>query len=142
MHLTRLPIPPTSNRFVIPAHGRLIKSPEARRYEATMRVYELRFFKDIEAIRNAFAGKTIKVDRYFIFHKSRVISKKNTIKRLDTSNRIKILDDCLSRIVGIDDCNFISGHCEKLWCDDPKDEQVIVRFSEVTIREFKGVSGL
>lgn len=142
MYLTRLPIPPTSNRFVIPAHGRLIKSPEARKYETTLRVYELRNFKEIEAIRSCFAGKTLCVDRYFVFDKTRVISKKDTIKKLDTSNRVKILDDCVSKLIGIDDCMFITGICEKLWCDNPKDEQVIVRFSEYNIREFKGISGL
>lgn len=142
MLLTRLPIPPTSNRFLIPAHGRLIKSPEARRYETTMRVYELKYFKQIEQIRELFAGKTIRVDRYFVFDKARVISKKQTIKRLDTSNRIKILDDCISKLIGIDDCHFICGVAEKLWCEDPREEQVIVKISEYEIRQFKEVASL
>lgn len=142
MILTRLPIPPTSNRFVIPANGRLIKSPEARRYEATMKMYELRHFKEIEQIREAFKNKHLKVDRYFVFSKDRLITKKNTLKKLDTSNRVKVLDDCVSKLIGIDDCLFITGVAEKLWCDNPKDEQVIIKFSEYKIRQFETIEGL
>ena len=142
MLLTRLPIPPTSNRFLMPAQGRLIKTPEARRYEQAIKLYELRFFKEIEAIKKAFAGKQIQIERFFIFERSRLISKKDTIKRLDTSNRIKILDDAISKIIDIDDCMFIKGPCEKLWCETSKDEQVIVRFSEYNLRPFKGIEAL
>jgi hypothetical protein len=142
MLLTHLPIPPTSNRFLIPANGRLIKSPEARRYEGTMHIYALRFFKQIEAIAEAFKGKHLRVDRYFIFHKSRLITKKDTLKKLDSSNRVKILDDSVSKLIGIDDCYFITGVAEKLWCDDPKDEQVILKFSEYSLKEFKAVGDL
>lgn len=126
----------------MPAQGRLIKTPEARRYEQAIQIYGLRFFKQIEAITSAFKGKMLRVDRYFIFHKSRLITKKNTLKKLDSSNRVKILDDQVSKLIEIDDCHFVTGVAEKLWCEDPKDEQVIVRFSEYSLREFQNVEGL
>lgn len=138
LQLSKLPIPPTSNRYLMPAQSRLIKTPEARRYESGIQIYGLKFFRQIEAIKKAFQDKTLCVDYYFIFHKSRVLTKKDTMKRLDVANRVKIIQDCVSKLVEIDDCYFVSGKIEKLWCDDAKDEQVIVVFSEATMREFKG----
>ena len=126
----------------MPAQGRLIKTTEARSYESTFKLYELRHFKQIEAIRSAFKAKTLSVDYFFVFHKARVLTKQNTLKKIDVANRVKIIQDCLSKIIDIDDCFFVTGKLEKLWCEDAKDEQVIVKISEASLRQYEGVQGL
>lgn len=120
----------------MPAQSRLIKTPEARRYESGIQLYGLKFFRQIEAIKNVFQDKTLCVDYYFVFHKSRVLTKKDALKRLDVANRVKIIQDCVSKLIQIDDCQFVSGKIEKLWCEDAKDEQVIVVFSAAPMRQF------
>jgi hypothetical protein len=54
-------------------------------------------------------GEILKVDVDFFFQRQEILTKKNTLKRNDPSNRLKALHDQLSELLGIDDTYFKSG---------------------------------
>lgn len=70
-------------------------------------------------------GQAFRVDMTLYFQRGEVLTKRNTIKRNDTSNRIKAAHDTLSEMLGVDDSSFWDGSFEKKivagehpgWCD-------------------------
>lgn len=59
----------------------------------------------------------------FFFHLKRVMTLKNTPKKMDTSNRLKALHDQLCDLLGIDDSLFFKIYAEKAICSDSMNEQ-------------------
>lgn len=138
--LHRFPLPPTANRIVMPIRGRLIKTQEYRIYEKKIEIYKLRNFKICEQINRELKDGLIFIHRIFVFHIKRVFSKKNEFKSLDTTNRIKIADDMLSKCIGIDDKYFKCGSYEMAFCDSESDEQVIFVIKKgLPLRGFKDI---
>ncbi len=131
--LKRFPMPPTSNRLLMPCRGRLIKSVEYRAYEQKVVSFHMRNITNLAEIEHAFKGnKFLRIDTLFVFAQKRLISKKNEVKSLDASNRIKIVHDVISKLIHIDDKYFTCGYFEKAFCEAENEEQVIIKFSEVT----------
>jgi len=130
--LKRFPMPPTSNRLLMPSRGRLIKSTEYRAYEQKVVSFHMRNVMNLAEIEHAFKGnKYLRIDTLFVFAQKRLISKKNEVKSLDASNRIKIVHDVISKLIHIDDKYFTCGYFEKAFCENESEEQVIIKFSEV-----------
>jgi hypothetical protein len=128
--LTRFPLPPSSNHLYASVGGRLVKSIEGRKYDSYLQLYKLRKFKDLETISKAFQEADIlHIETTFVFAKNKIVGKKGQIKKLDASNRIKQLHDGLSKLIGIDDCRFVSGAFSKATCERENEEQVIVKIS-------------
>lgn len=124
----------------MPKNNRLIKTEVARRYELVFKQWELKNWREIEKVRDAFKdSKALKVEFFFVFHRGRILTKSGQIKlkQNDTSNRIKIVEDMVAKAIGIDDALFVLCPLEKLWCDSESEQQVIVRFSHYDLREFK-----
>jgi hypothetical protein len=108
-------------------NGRFIKSVEGRKYDASVEMYKLREFRILEEFSKLVKPTDVfNVDMYFVFARDRLVSKKETIKKLDATNRLKASHDGLSKILGIDDCRFITGSYHKVYCRFPQDEQVII----------------
>lgn len=126
-----IPMPPTSNRVTMPMRGRLIKSPEYRIYEQKMQIYKLKNFKLLSEIENKFKDLLIRVDTNFFFNHNRVFTKKNTLKMIDSHNRIKICYDVLSKLIDIDDSRFIEGYHSKRYCENDKQEHVVINISKL-----------
>lgn len=125
--LKRFPLGPSSNSIYSSVNGRFIKSVEARKYEALVNMYGLKEFRIIEQFKKLVKPSDVfHVDMYFVFLRDRLVSKKETIKRLDSSNRIKSASDGLSKILGIDDSRFITGSYHKAYCKFPHEEQIII----------------
>lgn len=125
--LKRFPLPPTSNHLYMPINGRLIKTTEARKYAAAVEMYKLREFRILDEFKANVKDKDVfDVSCHFSFCRDRVYSKKETLKKLDASNRIKQTHDGLSKILDIDDCRFVSGGFSKVYCKSQQDEQVII----------------
>lgn len=59
-------------------------------------------------------GLVLRIDTYFIFKRSSIFTKKNTVKKKDHTNHIKLAHDALAKCLDIDDCYFFSGNCEKV----------------------------
>ncbi len=125
--LKRFPLCGTSNNMYTSVRGRLIKSNEARKFDASVEIYKLREFKILNEWKSTVKETDVfNIDCYFVFTKDRVYTKKNTIKKKDTTNYIKQTNDGLSKMLGIDDCRFITGSYHKVYCRFPQDEQVII----------------
>jgi hypothetical protein len=116
----------------MPMRGRLIKTPEYRIYESKIQIYKLKNFRKLEEIEERFKDKMLRVDTEFFFNHNRVFTKKNTLKMIDSHNRIKICYDVLSKLIGIDDSRFIEGYHSKRYCENDKPEYVAIYISEVT----------
>lgn len=131
MILTKFPMPPSSNGLYASFKGRFIKTVEGRRFDSSAKTFELMNCRKLDQIKAEMA-KTKGfwfIDTKFVFVRSRIIGKKGQIKRLDASNRIKQTHDALARIIGVDDCLFVSGAFSKASCEQENDEQVIITIS-------------
>lgn len=86
-----------------------------------------------EVRRQVGLGKVLHVSYLFVFDRGKIITQSGRPKRLDTSNRIKVLDDQLSALLLIDDSYFWSGHFTKMSkLFDDKEDYVDVT---ITFRE-------
>ncbi len=119
-------MPPSSNNcYVTSRSGHRFPSRELKAFKSEMLDWSK---ENLEALTRAIdefrapmktEQRFIRMDRYFIFPRERVLCLDGTAKKLDASNRIKCLDDSLSDILGIDDCWFSSGYTAKLIGKEP-----------------------
>ena len=84
----------------------------------------------------------LKVDYYFVFPKSKLLTKDNRFKMLDSANRIKSCQDGLASIIGIDDKMFVTGVVEKVICDEDKEAHVIIHIQESVLRKYDDIIAL
>jgi Holliday junction resolvase RusA-like endonuclease len=150
-----LPLPPSVNEYLMPIAGptkysfnrgrrfqqaRLVKTAIHKKYEQIVEywinknkesVTTLQKLISSEMNHNLKANKpfALKIDMYFVFEKSRILTKNNKAERLDRDNRIKPLQDQLSKIIGIDDKYIFSGNAEKLICSTKEEECSMIRIS-------------
>lgn len=78
-------------------------------------------------------GDVLEVQRYFFFHQSSIITKKNEPKVNDVSNRIKALDDAVVELILIDDKYIFTGSETKLVTPDDQPERVLVIIKPIQI---------
>ena len=107
------PMSPSSNSLYASFRGRLIKSNEGRLYVKRVQAWAAPHQKTVLKLREILKDKTLRVDYSFFFPRSKLITKKNTIKKTDFTNYIKAAQDALSDLIGVDDSHFISGYFEK-----------------------------
>lgn len=139
--IDKLPLPPTSNKQYAIIRGRYVKTADSRKFDHDCENWAFIYRTRIDRIKSSLGllidnGKQLSVYCIYVFHRNRIFTKKGTLKKVDTSNRNKALHDNLARILGIDDSLFIYTPSERVYCDDPKDEQTIVVISEYQIRSF------
>ena len=87
---------------------------------------------------NLLKDKMLSVDTYCCFPHSDMWTIKSTVKKMDASNRLKALHDCLSDVLQIDDSWFWKSSVEKLetktenpWC--------FVVIKPVTVRSVRDI---
>lgn len=130
--LSGFPLPPSTNHLyktiVIRGRSRRAKSKEYKAYEHAVKVWMMTHHHELQLARAlttmAGPGRFIHLDLDFKFHRSRILCKDGKPKRLDTSNRLKALEDALSLILGIDDCWFWSGQYDKSIAPENEVERV------------------
>lgn len=108
------PLGPSSNQLYASVRGRLIKSFEGRKYAARCALWAANNRLQLLKLRNILKDKTLRVDCIFVFPKEKLVTKKNTLKKLDWGNRLKSVHDELAKMIGVDDSHFVSGYCEKV----------------------------
>lgn len=59
---------------------------------------------------------------------------KSRYKKMDLSNRFKLLEDCVRDIIGIDDCQTFSATLEKHQTDGP--EKIVIFIQQVNPKDF------
>jgi len=130
-----MPIPPTSNMQYAIVHrpnGRqFVPKKELVRYKKAMADYFLKNHVAIKHAREVLAGKALSVQAFFAFEYSRLYTKKGNFKRLDVSNRLKALHDCLAKALLIDDCCFVHIGAAKYAVDTKEEEHCCVNISIV-----------
>ena len=119
VQLIKIPMPPSVNKQLMVSRGRMIKTNEARKYDLAFESYLLFRRKAIQATKelilewqkNGF--NALRVDIEFYFTKEKLFTKKNTVKRLDTTNRVKSVLDKISLALDLDDSLFIETFATK-----------------------------
>lgn len=137
--LDKLPLCPSQNAQLTMSfkQKRFIKTSKARDFDNEMFNYSIKFNKIIENAKNWINPKDIlKVDCYFVFHKSRLISQKKELKRIDSDNRLKSTRDAISKLLDYDDKYFVTGIVERCYCEDIKDEQAIVIITKSSLKSY------
>lgn len=76
-------------------------------------------------------GLTLEFHATFFFSHKRVWTLKNTPKRMDVSNRIKALHDCVSSILNVDDCVFFRISAEKTVVKENEAESVSIEIHPI-----------
>ena len=132
--LPNVPMPPSSNTqyklcrrggktYHVPSAGLVKFKTEMYQYSLT----QPRFLQDKQRAQEWNAqGQVLEIRTLFMFHHSSIFTKKGTVKRLDTSNRIKALHDQVSLYLGIDDRIFFRVYAEKAEVADNLPEMVFV----------------
>lgn len=131
--IVKLPMPPSSNKYLMPANNRLIKTSDARFYDGLINIEKIRQHKILKEINDKFKDKIMQVDMYFVFDKKRIIGKKDQIKSIDVSNRVKIAQDAFSDCINIDDKYFKSHFIQLVVCDNSSEEGVYFVCKETKI---------
>lgn len=125
--LKKFPLSPSSNQLYTSVRGRLIKSSEGRRYDSLVEIYRLRELNIIDEWKKTVKPEDVfHIDMYFVFLRERLITKKETIKKLDATNRLKSSHDGLSKILDIDDSRFVTGSFNKVYTRFSHEEQIII----------------
>lgn len=129
--LKGIPLPPTTNlqysTFV--KNGRImrVKAKDSVAYQKEFYAWASLKADDINKAKSLLnETMELKIRANFFFSKDRLYTKKGKIKRLDVSNRVKLLHDCLADVLEIDDSQFFLCIETKVPVYNDACEQVIV----------------
>lgn len=135
--ISNIPMPPSSNHQYFATafmkdgrpFGKIAPSRELKTYVADFAAWakreEVLLAKARKFIREEILlkDKMLKVDTYACFPGTSLWTLKSQAKKMDGTNRIKALHDCLAEVLQVDDSWFWQGSFEKLesrkpdpWC--------------------------
>lgn len=118
--IASFPLSPSDNELYYNMNGvGRVASKELREYKKLCEAYALKnakMFREVKSIMaNEWKGfSAVKADYFFVFKRERLYCKDGRVKKLDSSNRIKAVQDCLFNILGLDDKFVFAGSFEKL----------------------------
>lgn len=118
--MQNLPMPPSLNNSYMNVRGvGRVATKELINFRTALRVWEFDK-KDVNAyLASKLRDRVIRVDLKFYFAKKSVITKLNSVKKNDVSNRIKAIEDGLCSIFDTDDKYVFTIAAHKmLSCDD------------------------
>jgi Holliday junction resolvase RusA-like endonuclease len=141
MVLSGIPMPPSvNNAYPSSRTGRRFKSKELTSWERQFQVWAYEHYKKVEDIRKQMLtrlpGQYLLIKSHFYFTRQSVITKEGTPKRNgkgggDTSNRLKVLHDAISKLIGIDDVWFFDLTATKRLCGINMNPQCLVELEWV-----------
>lgn len=119
LKLTNLSFPPTLNHRYIPVRGRLILSPEYRKYKTQLARELNRYPRE-----HGLSDKTLSVRIEYVGPKSAWFTKSDSIRKIDIDNRSKSLLDGIFAHLDLDDSQVfyleqgktIDESCEVITC--------------------------
>ena len=95
-------------------NGRRCKSPAYARYIKEFDGYVLTKVNEIKALKSNLEGHTsLVLELVFYFPKDKLFYPDGNPKKLDVSNRIKVIEDLLCNALGIDDSLIFDLHAKK-----------------------------
>jgi hypothetical protein len=106
------------------------KTKSMSAYEQAVKIYFLMNQLKINGVNEYLtkisrSGYSFEFDRFFFFHTSSLYTKKGTVKKMDVTNRIKVHDDALCKLIEIDDRNIFHGFEQKLELTDANIEECV-----------------
>jgi len=117
IELLKMPMPPTLNKayatFKRGGSVRRVPSKYLTAYKAKFLFWSMRN----PDTRNIGGERILELKLKFYFQHQDLYTKKNEVKRLDVTNRIKIIEDQLAQHIGIDDRYFFKVTAEKILGD-------------------------
>jgi Holliday junction resolvase RusA-like endonuclease len=132
---TKVPMSPSSNNqyTLVRRGGRTFHVPslELKTYQKNMIKYPLTcpelFMVGKQKIKDWLAhGLPLEIRAIFFFKREKIFTKAGKAKKLDVSNRIKALHDCLCELLEMDDSMFFRVYVEKAECHPNLEEMVCV----------------
>ena len=139
-----LPMSPTVNKMYATSvkYGRShrFKTRDAKDFEHAMRAYYFQFKNQLDLVSTVLQGYisngyALEINRYFFFQPGQLLTKKFTAKKMDVSNRIKALDDEVSKMISIDDKFFFHGTEGKVMCNPNTDPFISVIIGPCMIKD-------
>lgn len=111
--LKKLPMPPTINKSLMVARGRMIHTKESRIFKKQIEDIEFYNFHEITKTRKYFSDhrgeRFIKIHVHYFFRADELYYKNGKLKKMDCHNRSKAIYDGVSTLVGVDDRYFVPG---------------------------------
>jgi len=80
-------------------------------------------------------GQALHVKRTYYQQRKKILTKDGRPKRNDATNLIKVGDDALSALLGVDDCVFWSGEIHKIAVETEKEERMDIEMHIINILE-------
>lgn len=129
-----LPIPPSSNsQYKLARWGgktHHVASQALKTFKIVMRQYPYtcnEFLESKHKIQHwVNQGELLQIHCSFFLYKKRIFTQAGTVKKMDVSNRIKALHDCISELLEIDDSIYFRVVAEKRLCHDNLNEMCVV----------------
>lgn len=118
MKLGGVPLPPSmNNAYPTNRYGVRFKSKDYRQWEKDLKVWALLNHSLVKEAIEAFSivreNHIVQIDTHYFFPWKQVVTLKNTPKKNDTSNRLKILHDGIADLIKLDDSYFWHGSFTK-----------------------------
>ena len=107
-----LPFPPTMNHRMIPRFGRLILSPDHRKYKADLEKILLDRF--LKTNTEDFKEKQLRVEIQYVGPREEWFTKKGLIRKKDVENRHKALLDGIFKHLDLDDSQIFEINIKKV----------------------------
>ena len=129
------PMPPTSNHLyaTILRGGKALRVPSKTytQFKKNVKQWQLMNLDKVQEAHTTLERldeeeRVLSVERYFLFHQKSLYRKDGYPKKMDTSNRVKALDDMLFEILEIDDKLIWRGSEEKIEIPDNQLERTAI----------------
>lgn len=135
--LSGIPLPPSSNnQYCLVRRGNKtfhVPSLELKVFQRNMQSYPHQcenFLLGKNKIQGwVKANLPLKISAILFFKRERIFTKKKTPKKMDISNRIKALHDCICELLEIDDSVFFNVSIEKAECHENLKEMACIEIS-------------
>lgn len=128
--LNNFPFPPSTNVLYKNSGRGRVKTHQYKEYEHECEAWE---WDNIDLIRKAIKkvkGKLVTLELEVYAPKSTWYTKAGKPKKIDVTNRVKALEDCLFKMLDIDDCHVFKCTQEKCISDKGK-------YVDITIKEYE-----
>lgn len=141
--LRGFPLPPSANGLYanqLKGGGGRYKTTDYKKFEADAYHWSLANQHQLRILRMMIEklkpSQVLHVDRMFWFKAHKILTKDLRPRRNDTSNRLKALDDTLSKLIGLDDSYFwAGGYNKRPVLHESHTEGVDIRFTIIELEE-------
>lgn len=110
-------MPPSVNNAYVNTESGRTKAQCYRTYEDTVLWWSVQNSHELNRLRDWIITippqHAIRLDKIYHFLPHKILTKALEPRRNDTSNRVKILEDVIAKLLGIDDCYFWCGYHDK-----------------------------